>query len=172
MMRSFIHIIRSGHRPQSGLRAGWVIYALIGAVAMATLSPSLLRAQTPAGTQIRSITVLTFVGSNGLTYTAADTLTLLVGQAGGADVIPPRSVVTDPSTTVTFAHTVSNIGNGSDGIAVSAISRSGWTTRVYLDVDQSGTVNGGDQLLTSPITLAMGATAAILGQEDVPASAV
>jgi hypothetical protein len=87
MMRSFIHIIRSGRRPQSGLRAGWVLYASIGATVLAALGPSrLLRAQTPAGTAIRSITVLTFVGSNGLTYSAADTLTLIVGQAGGADV--------------------------------------------------------------------------------------
>jgi len=172
MMRSFIHIIRSGRRPQSGLRAGWVLYASIGATVLAALGPSrLLRAQTPAGTAIRSITVLTFVGSNGLTYSAADTLTLIVGQAGGADVLPQRSVVTDPATTVTFAHTVSNIGNGTDGISVSAISRAGWTTRVYLDADQSGTLTAGDQLLASPISLAMGATAAILVQEDVPPSA-
>jgi len=92
------------------------------------LSPPALRAQTPAGTQITSITMLSFVGQNGLTYTTADTLTLLVGQAGGADVLPPRSVVAEPSTTVTFAHTVTNIGNGTDGISVMSTSRSGWVT--------------------------------------------
>src|SRR5689334_11036033 len=172
MMLTLSRIIRWGRRPQTSLTAGWVLYALIGALSAVLLSPRASSAQTPAGTPIRSITVLTFVGSNGLTYTAADTLTILVGQAGGADVIPQRSVVTDPSTTVTFAHTVSNIGNGTDGISVTALSRAGWVTRVYLDVDQSGTVNAGDQLLTTPINLAMGATAAILVQEDVPAAAV
>src|SRR5205814_8482367 len=108
--RSIIHISSTGRRHQSDISSGYMFYASIGAAVLAALGPSrLLRAQTPAGTQIRSITVLTFVGANGLTYSAADTLTLIVGQAGGADVIPQRSVVTDPATTVTFAHTVSNI---------------------------------------------------------------
>ena len=164
MMHSLVRIIRCGRRP-------WV-YAFIGALSAVLLSPRASRAQTPAGTQIVSITVLNFIGSNGLSYSSADTLALTVGQLGGADVVPQRSVVTDPSTTVTFGHTVSNIGNASDGIAVTAVSRSGWTTRVYLDVDKSGTVTAGDQLLTSPITLPMGATASIVVQEDVPASAV
>jgi hypothetical protein len=114
MMLSLLRIIRKGRRPQTGLTAGWVLYALIGGFVATIVSPRTLRAQTPAGTQIRSITVLTFVGSNGLPYSAADTLTLLVGQMGGAGIIPQRSVVTDPLTTITFAHTVSNIGNGTD----------------------------------------------------------
>ena len=172
MMLTLTRIIRWGRRPQSSLTAGWVLYALIGGLLATLVSPTTLRAQTPAGTPITSITVLTFVGQNGLTYTAADTLTLLVGQAGGADVIPPRSVVTDPSTTVTFAHTITNIGNTTDGLTVSATSRAGWVTRVYRDADNSGTLTAGDQLLSSPITLAMGATAPILVQEDVPAAAL
>ena len=172
MMLTLTRIIRWGRRPQSSLTAGWVLYALIGGLLATLVSPTTLRAQTPAGTPITSITVLTFVGQNGLTYTAADTLTLLVGQAGGADVIPPRSVVTDPSTTVTFAHTITNIGNATDGLTVSATSRAGWVTRVYRDADNSGTLTAGDQLLSSPITLAMGATAPILVQEDVPAAAL
>src|SRR5690349_15826382 len=134
MMLPLSRIIRWGRRPQTSLTAGWVLYALIGALSAVLLSPRASNAQTPAG--------------------------------------PQRSVVTDPSTTVTFAHTVANIGNGTDGIGVTALSRAGWVTRVYLDVDQSGTVNAGDQLLTTPINLAMGATAAILVQEDVPAAAV
>jgi uncharacterized repeat protein (TIGR01451 family)/fimbrial isopeptide formation D2 family protein len=148
------------------------VCALIGALSAIFLSPRASRAQTPAGTQIVSITILNFVGANGLPYNTADTLTILVGQMGGADVVPPRSVVTDPSTTVTFAHTVSNIGNALDGVSVSAVSRSAWATRVYLDVDKSGTLTAGDLLLASPIPLAMGASASVLVQEDVPASAV
>src|SRR5690242_15208068 len=128
MMLTLSRIIRWGSRPQTSLTAGWVFYALIGALSALLLSPRASRAQTPAGTPITTISVLTFVGSNGLTYTAADTLTLTVGQAGGADIIPQRSVVTDPSTTVTFTHTIANIGNGTDGISVTATSRAGWTT--------------------------------------------
>src|SRR5690349_5301932 len=168
MTHSLVRIIRWGRRPQSGrlTASGWLAYALIGALSAILLSPRASRAQTPAGTPIVSITVLNFIGSNGLPYSTADTLTLLVGQMGGTSVVPPRNVVTDPSTTVTFAHTVTNIGNGSDGISVTAASRAGWTTRVYLDVDKSGTLTPGDQPLTSPMTLAMGATASIVVQED------
>ena len=171
MMLTLSRIIRWGRRPQTSRKAGWALYALIGALSAVLLSPRASRAQTPAGTKIVDITNLSFIGSNGLPYSSADTLTLLVGQEAGVAVIPQRSVVTDPATTVSFAHTISNIGNGTDGISVGATSRTGWTTRVYLDVDRSGTLTAGDQLLTSPVSLAMGATAAILIQEDVPASA-
>jgi len=172
MMLSWIRIIRLGRGPQTSLTAGWVSCVLFGAVVATLGSPLPLRAQTPAGTQIRSITTLNFIGSNGLPYTTADTIVLTVGQEAGVDVIPQGSVITDPSTTVTFAHTISNIGNGTDGLAVTATSRAGWPTRIYLDVDKSGTLTAGDQLLTSPVTLAMTTTAAILVQEDVPAAAV
>ena len=174
MMLILSRISRWGRGPQLGLRAGWVLRGLAGACVAAFALPHALRAQspTPAGTQIRSITTLQFIGSNGLPYNAADTITLLVGQEAGVDVLPQRSVVTDPSTTVTFAHTISNVGNGPDQLTVGATSRSGWTTRVYLDVDNSGTLTAADQLLTSPVSLAMTASAAILVQEDVPASAV
>ena len=108
-------IIRLGQRARTSFTAGRVALALVGALSATMLSPRVSCAQTPAGTPITMISVLTFVGSNGLTYTAADTLTLTVGQAGGADIVPQRSVVTDPSTTVTFTHTIANIGNGTDG---------------------------------------------------------
>src|SRR5690348_3693315 len=172
MMLIFSRISRGGRGPQTGLRAGWVLRALLGVCVAALALPHALRAQTPAGTQIRSITTLQFIGSNGLPYSTADTITLLVGQEAGVDVLPQRSVVTDPSTTVTFAHTISNIGNASDNLTVSATSRTGWVTRVYLDVDGSGTLTAGDQLLAAPVTLAMTTNAAILVQEDVPAGAV
>src|SRR3982751_5697345 len=166
-------IIRLGRSARTSLTAGRVSYAPIGALVVTLLaSPRVSRAQTPAGTQITTISVLTFVGSNGLNYTAADTLTLTVGQAGGADIIPQRSVVTDPSTTVTFTHTIGNIGNATDGISVTATSRAGWTTRVYLDADKSGTLTAGDALITSPVSLSMATTGAIIVQEDVPANAV
>src|SRR3954464_14648647 len=165
-------IIRLGRSARTSLTAGRGCYALVGALAATIVSPQVSRAQTPAGTPITTISVLTFVGSNGLTYTAADTLTLTVGQAGGADIIPQRSVVTDPSTTVTFTHTIGNIGNATDGIIVTATSRAGWTTRVYLDADKSGTLTPGDALITLPVSLPMVTPAAIIVQEDVPANAV
>ena len=171
MMHTSTRIIRRGRGPHASLTAGWVSCVLFGALSALLLSPRALRAQTPAGTPIVSITTLTFVGSNGLPYSAADTLRLFVGQEAGVTVVPPRSVITDPATTVTFAHTVTNIGNAPDNFDITAISRAGWTTRVYLDVDGSGTVTAGDQLVASPLSLAMSASAAILVQEDVPATA-
>ncbi len=172
MMLSLIRIIRQGRGPQTSLTAGWVFCALIGAVVAMLSTPLPLRAQTPAGTQITSITVLNFIGSNGLPYQTADTIILTVGQEAGVNLVPQGSVVTDPSTTVTFAHTITNVGNGTDGFSLTATSRAGWTTRVYLDADKSGTLTAGDQLIVAAVSLAMGASASILVQEDVPAAAV
>ena len=62
MMLSWIRIIRLGRGPQTSLTAGWVSGVLFGAVLATLGSPVPLRAQTPAGTKITSITTLNFIG--------------------------------------------------------------------------------------------------------------
>jgi uncharacterized repeat protein (TIGR01451 family) len=67
-----------------------------------------------------------------------------------------------------MGHTISNMGNGGDSLAVAAISRHGWPTRIYRDVNGNGALDPGDALLTAPISLPMLATAEILVVVDVP----
>jgi uncharacterized repeat protein (TIGR01451 family) len=156
--------ITDGRRSRSGLRAGWALCALLGAVPAGSLG-----AQTPAGTRIVSYVTATYETSNGLAYTASDSLVLLVGQLAGVDVEPPRGATAVTGATVVFPHVVANVGNGPDSMLVGAASRAGWPTRVYVDANADGALNPGDDLAPTSIVLAMGQTAHLLVAVDVPA---
>jgi uncharacterized repeat protein (TIGR01451 family) len=129
-----------------------------------------LRAQaTPAGTQIPNAAQVTWQDLNGQAYSAgSNTVVLTVGQVGGVDVEPPRASVTDPGTTVLFAHTLQNIGNGTDSFTVAGRSKAGWTVRVYLDANGNGLLDGGETIVSTPIPLLAGASANLLLAVDAP----
>jgi uncharacterized repeat protein (TIGR01451 family) len=74
----------------------------------------------------------------------------------------------DAGVTSIIGHTLTNMGNGDDSLAVTAISRHGWVTRIYRDANGNGALDPGDALLTTPILLAMRASADILVAVDVP----
>jgi uncharacterized repeat protein (TIGR01451 family) len=153
-----------GCREQLGLRANWLLCALL-----AFSGPALV-AQTPAGTRIVSRTSGSYEASNGVIFTFADSVLVVVGQVGGAGVTPPRAVMGDAGVTSIIGHTVTNMGNGDDSLALTASSRHGWTTRIYRDANGNGALDPGDALLTTPVFLAMRATAEILVAVDVPAT--
>ena len=78
--------------------------------------------QTPEGTVIRNIATVTFTDANSNAYAAvADTVDVTVGFVAGIDVIAAAATVgpASPSTADTIAFQVSNVGNGTDSIAVS-----------------------------------------------------
>jgi len=129
-------------------------------------------AQTPAGTQIVAWAEVTYDAPNGLRYTEySQSVVMTVAQAAGVDLEPPRSTVGDPGTTVVFRHTVTNVGNGPDSMALTAVSRRGWPVRVYRDANSDGALDPLDPPVSGPIPLAMGDSAALLVTVDVPASA-
>jgi uncharacterized repeat protein (TIGR01451 family) len=72
---------------------------------------------------------------------------------------------------VVFYHTLANIGNGTDSFALSAASRAGWPTRIYIDANGSGGLDAGDPQVSGPIPLAADDTAHVLIAVDVPGSA-
>jgi uncharacterized repeat protein (TIGR01451 family) len=84
------------------------------------------------------------------------------------DLAPPRASIGDPGTTIVFAHTLQNIGNGQDSFTVAAASQAGWATRVYHDANGSGTLDPGDTPLSGPVPLAAGAISDLLVAVDVP----
>ena len=153
-----------GCREQLGLRANWLLCALLA------FSGPALMAQTPAGTRIVSRTSGSYEASNGVIFTFADSVLVVVGQVAGAGVTPPRALMGDAGVTSIIGHTVTNMGNGDDSLAVTASSRHGWTTRIYRDANGNGALDPGDALLTTPVFLAMRATAEILVAVDVPAT--
>jgi uncharacterized repeat protein (TIGR01451 family) len=78
--------------------------------------------QTPEGTVIRNIATVTFTDANSNAYAAvADTVDVTVGFVAGIDVIAAAATVgpASPSTADTIAFQVSNVGNGTDSVAVS-----------------------------------------------------
>jgi trimeric autotransporter adhesin len=154
-----------GCRPQLGLRAGWVLCALLA------FSGSALFAQTPAGTRIVSRTTGSYEAETGATFTFADSISVVVGQVSGAGITPPRVALGDAGVTSVIGHTLSNMGNGDDSLAVTASSRHGWATRIYRDANGNGALDPGDALLTTAVFLAMRANAEILVSVDVPATA-
>jgi uncharacterized repeat protein (TIGR01451 family) len=93
---------------------------LAALVAAAAAAPA--HGQTPEGTVIRNIATVTFTDANSNAYAAvADTVDVTVGFVAGIDVIAAAATVgpASPSTADTIAFQVSNIGNGTDSIAVS-----------------------------------------------------
>lgn len=154
-----------GRRRQLGLRAGWVLCALV-----AFCAPALF-AQTPAGTRIVSRTTGSYEAENGAIFTFGDSIFVVVGQVAGAGVTPSRALLGDAGVTSVIGHTLTNIGNGDDSLAVAASSRHGWPTRIYRDVNGNGALDPGDALVTRAVFLAMQASAEILVTVDVPATA-
>jgi uncharacterized repeat protein (TIGR01451 family) len=111
------------------------------------------------------------VAEDGSTLTFADSAVLVVGQIAGAGIAPTRSVLGDAGVTSIIGHTLTNLGNGNDNLAVTSSSRRGWTTRIYRDANGNAALDPGDALLTAPVALAMGGSADILIAIDVPATA-
>lgn len=153
-----------GCRRQLGHAATWLLCALLA------LSGGALTAQTPAGTRIVSHTTGTYEAEDGSILTFADSAVVIVGQIAGAGIAPPRSVMGDAGVTSIIGHTLTNLGNGNDNLAVTASSRRGWTTRIYRDANGNAVLDAGEPLLTAPVLLAMGASADILVAIDVPAT--
>ena len=146
----------------------------LGFTALAALTaPAVVRAQpTPAGTRITSIARVSYETAGGLTFSVASdpqAHMVIVAQTAGVDIDPPRTSVADPGATVTFVHTIKNIGNGPDNYSVSARSQAGWPVRVYLDVNGNGVVDQADVPAVQPVALVAGASASLLVTADIPA---
>lgn len=136
-------------------------------------APNELHAQpTPAGTRIVNAAQVSYQADNGLSFSVtSETDVMTVGQVAGVDVDPPSVAVADPGTTVTFAHTLTNLGNAVDSFAVAGRSRSGRPVRVYLDVNGDAVLDPGDALIAAPVAVAMGDMIKLLLSTDVPAVA-
>jgi uncharacterized repeat protein (TIGR01451 family) len=154
-----------GCRRQLGCRPGWLLCALLA------FSGPALFAQTPAGTHIVSRTTGSYETETGAVFTFADSIFVVVGQIAGAGVTPSRALLGVAGVTSVIGHTLTNMGNGDDSLAVAASSRHGWPTRIYRDVNGNGVLDPGDALVTHAVFLRMQASAEILVTVDVPATA-
>ena len=132
-------------------------------------APALEAQGTPAGTMIRSWAVVTYENANAkLGVATSDTVSLLVGQVAGVDVEPPRASTGAAGTTVVFAHSIANVGNGADSFTVAVASSRGWPVTLYRDANANGTLDGADSPLAGPVALGYGGTARLLVRVAIP----
>ncbi len=95
----------------------------------------------PAGTLSGTVDILTVTAyadaNSAILDTATDTTT--VGQGGGVLIAPDNTQTTNPNTTISYQHTITNLGNGTDTFTVTASTPLGWP----IVVDPPVTIGGG-----------------------------
>lgn len=159
-------------RPLTRLAAAWGVWAALG---LTTASP--IRAQstggsiTPAGTVVENEATVSYQTDNGTSITASGAVSFIVGQVAGVDIDPPRIAISEAGRDVVFSHSVWNVGNGADAFDILASSPSGWTTRVFHDVDGDQRLTAPDTVLTGPLPIPFGGAEPVLVVVSVPASA-
>ena len=123
--------------------------ALTTALAAFVLATPVLALGTPAGTPITNQATVDYTDSNGnALQTLSNVVTTIVAQVSAVTVDPDRSSNATPGDVVYYAHRVTNIGNGSDTVDLTAVSSNGWVTAVFFDADGSQTFTPGDVLST------------------------
>lgn len=110
---------------------------------------STFAAGTPAGTSIKNKATINYRDAGGQTFTRdSNEVETVVSQVAALTVDPNNTGSGDAGTTISYAHIVTNGGNGSDTIDLTAVSSNGWTVSLFRDTDNSGTFTPGDTALT------------------------
>ena len=113
-------------------------------------------AQTPGGTTISNQASATYSDGTNSFSTVSNTVTVTVSNVSGLAITPDAGsnpTVVAGQTAVLFNFTVTNTGNFSDQVhflasgASATVSATGTITNMVIDVDNSGTINGGDTSL-------------------------
>jgi uncharacterized repeat protein (TIGR01451 family) len=149
--------------------AGWA--AALLAVLGLLFTPTLEAQGTPAGTQIRNWATLAFDAGGQSYVVTSDTVVFQVRQVAGVSLQPPRFSLGAAGAAVVFAHTLTNLGNGPDSFAVTAVSVHGWPVTLYRDWNGDGLLGTDDSLLTGPVPLASGSAASLLARVAIPGAA-
>lgn len=127
----------------------WAVGAtLLCLVALVSTVPALALG-TPAGTNITNTATVKYKDVNGNNLTAtSNTVSTIVSQVAAVDISPNNSATASPGDVVSYPHTITNNGNGSDTIDLSFVSSQGWTVQVFADTNGNGVVDVGESLLT------------------------
>src|SRR5437588_7931936 len=124
---------------------------VIGVIAVTAILYTNTFAQTPGGTVISNQASATYSDGTNSYSTVSNTVTVTVSNVSGLTITPDAG--SNPSvvagqTAVIFNFTVTNTGNFTDkvhfvaGSAHLAGTASATITRTFIDLDNSGTING------------------------------
>ena len=125
---------------------------LLALAVMCALSAHAI-AQTPGGTTISNQASATYSDGTNSYSTVSNTVTVTVSNVSGLAITPDAGsnpTVVAGQTGVLYNFTVTNTGNFTDQVRFLASGASvrvvgpGSVTRAVIDVDNSGTINGGD----------------------------
>ena len=149
-------------------------FTILTALALTLLVSSTAKAAlTPVDTVIKNQAYVDYKDANGnaMERVLSNEVSTTVSQIAGVDVDPAEfSRDGKQGTTVEFASTITNTGNGADTFALAANNPNSWTTRIYLDTDGNGKRDTGeDTLVTSTGELAANATYKVIIEVDIPA---
>src|SRR5258706_2714992 len=129
------------------------ILRLLIALAIACALTTSAAAQTPGGTAITNQASASYSDGTNTYNTVSNTVTVTVSNVSGLAITPDAGsnpTVVAGQTAVLFNFTVTNTGNFTDQVRFLASGASvrvvgtGTVTRAVIDVDSSGTSNGGD----------------------------
>src|ERR1051325_468101 len=146
--------------PQTFLRTSACARLLLALAITCALSAHAI-AQTPGGTTISNQASATNSDGTNSYSTVSNTVTVTVSNVSGLAITPDAGsnpTVVAGQTGVLYNFTVTNTGNFSDQVhflasgASAVVNGPGTITNMVIDLDNSGTINGGDTSL-------MGATA-------------
>ncbi len=113
------------------LRAASTVTLLLAA---AFFTPTAWAVGTAAGVPITNQATVDYEDANGNPLQSlSNIVTTTVSQVGGVTVVPDNAANGDPGDTVSYLHTVTNTGNGTDTIDMTTSSSQGWSVSLYLD---------------------------------------
>ncbi len=140
----------------------------------AFLASSLAIAAPPAGTPIGNQAAATYTDASAVTRTAtSNTVTTIVQQVAALTLTNTQTKVGTPGSPVTFSHTLTNTGNGTDTFTVGVANTSGLTLSslvIYPDANCDGVADN-TTAITTVGPLASGANFCVVVQGTVPGSA-
>ena len=120
------------------------IAAVAAALALVSMT-AILAVGTPAGTSITNQATVTYTDINGNPLSVSSNIvSTVVSQVASVTVAPDAAASANPGDTVFYGHQVTNGGNGSDTINITAVSSNGWTTVLYADNNGDGAFDAGD----------------------------
>lgn len=130
------------------------------------LAPSASAVGTPAGVSITNQATVSFTDANGNPLQSlSNVVTTVVSQVGGLTVDPDRASTASPGDVVTYAHVVTNTGNGNDTIELSLVDSNGWAATLYRDVNGNQTYEPGVDTLLSDTNGSGGVDTGVLAHD-------
>jgi len=169
-------VLRSerGLRPLLRRLAGVGVWAALAlGLALPVAGQTVEEASSSAGARILNRAVTSFqIWEGGPQFTAADSVAVLVGDAPGVFVTPPRATTSWPGSRVLFSHSITNTWSTEDDHEIEVSSTAGWPIQLYHDVDGNGVLSLADTLLTGAAPAGTGSPFWILVAIDIPGTAV